>query len=158
MARASAPFLPLLGGRPALGRWLMPHEEGATAPNVVLLSYAQWVTPWGADPNVLGRTVRFNTTTYEIIGVMPRDLDVRGLHPRAERDAASFWIPIGTEPSDFQAFSQNYEAIVRLAPGVTAQTARDELYTLMRGHRAPPTMACACCRASPPSPRPCVLR
>jgi hypothetical protein len=72
----------MLGGRPALGRWLRLDEEGTAAPQVVLLSYSQWLTRWGGDPNVVGRTVRLNTSSYEIIGVMPRDFELHSLHPR----------------------------------------------------------------------------
>ena len=136
VAKASAGFLTMLGGRPALGRWLRPDEEGAKAPAVALLSYQDWLARWNGDPGVLGQTVRLNTTLYEIIGVMPRDFAVRSLHPRGERAAPALWIPIGTDQSDFQAFSQNYEAIARLPVGMSAEQSAHELFGLLQRHRS----------------------
>jgi hypothetical protein len=39
---------------------------------VALLSYDLWQARFGADPSVVGRTVRLNAEPVTIIGVMPK--------------------------------------------------------------------------------------
>lgn len=59
---------------PALGRLFRPGEyteagEGAT----VVLAYDHWRREFGADPDVVGRTLIVNGRAMEIIGVAPRE-------------------------------------------------------------------------------------
>ena len=60
-----------MGVSPALGRDFRPEEETVGRHRVVLLSDALWRRRFGADPSVVGRTIAFNGTTFEIIGVLP---------------------------------------------------------------------------------------
>ena len=56
----------------ALGRPLQPADDLPGAPPVVVLSFAFWQSAFGADPEVIGRTVRLNGSPIEIVGVSPR--------------------------------------------------------------------------------------
>jgi putative ABC transport system permease protein len=38
----------------------------------LILSDSVWRTTYGNDPNILGKTVKLNGTSYVVIGVMPR--------------------------------------------------------------------------------------
>ena len=68
----SGDFFHVLGVPPALGRGFLPEEESPSAKGaVVVLSHAQWTSGFGADPGVLGRTVRLNGLDFTVIGVAP---------------------------------------------------------------------------------------
>jgi predicted permease len=106
----------LLGVRPALGR-LPAEEEGAPdGPQVALLSDALWRTVFGADPQVLGRVIELNGSSREVIGVMPPDYDF----PTPETE---LWIPDQLDPASENFGGHHIEAIARLAPGATVESA-----------------------------------
>src|SRR3954469_3885804 len=64
-------FFPLLGVEPIIGRSFSEEEcEGRYySPPAMLLSYGFWRTRFGADPNVVGRTLTLNKTPVTVIGV-----------------------------------------------------------------------------------------
>jgi putative ABC transport system permease protein len=70
----------LLGSRPALGRALQAGEDRADE-RVAVLGDGLWRRRFGADPAVVGRTVRLDGEPHAIVGVMP----------------ASFTFPAGAE-------------------------------------------------------------
>lgn len=74
-ARVTANFFRTLGMKPVLGRTFLPDEDGLDHPEnaarSVVISYRLWQEDLGADPNVLGRTLRVDSVPYTIIGVAP---------------------------------------------------------------------------------------
>jgi predicted permease len=67
--RVNANFFNLLRATPLTGRFFTAAEDGADGPPVVVLSEALWRRSFGADPAVVGKTVRINSNTFTIIGV-----------------------------------------------------------------------------------------
>lgn len=61
----------MLGLRPALGRLILPDDDRAGAQPVIVLSEAYWRRRFGADPSAIGRTLRVQNVTFEIVGVAP---------------------------------------------------------------------------------------
>ncbi|HEY5558322.1 MAG TPA: ABC transporter permease, partial [Steroidobacteraceae bacterium] len=59
------------GVAPELGRTILPRDAMQSAAPVVVLSHKLWTERFGADPAVIGRTVRVNGKSSEVIGVMP---------------------------------------------------------------------------------------
>jgi putative ABC transport system permease protein len=76
-ALVTANFFRALGVKPALGRTFLPDEDGiqnpSSASKVAVISNHLWQETFGSDPNILGRTIRLNSNTYAIIGVMAPD-------------------------------------------------------------------------------------
>jgi predicted permease len=76
-ARVTANFFRTLGIKPLLGRAFLPDEDGLEHPEnatkSVFVSYRLWQEELGADPNVLGRTLRVDSVPYTVIGVAPAD-------------------------------------------------------------------------------------
>lgn len=70
----------VLGVRPAIGRWLAPEDEprGGPAAPVVVIGDTFWRTTFGADPAVVGRTLRVEAHDLRIVGVLPPAF--RGVH------------------------------------------------------------------------------
>jgi putative ABC transport system permease protein len=78
---AAHDFFATLGISAARGRIFTEEEDRRGAPIAAVISDRYWRSAFNADPNVLGRTVRFSgarVTFATIIGVLPRGF--RGLH------------------------------------------------------------------------------
>jgi putative ABC transport system permease protein len=73
-ARVTAEFFKTLGVKPVLGRTFLQGEDGldggSAASKVAVIGYDTWQNTLNGDPNVLGRTIQINQTSYAIIGVM----------------------------------------------------------------------------------------
>lgn len=73
-AIVSGNYFDVLGVRPLIGRTFLPEED--RTPNthpVVVIGYGLWERRFGADPNVLGRTITLNEHGFTVIGVAPKD-------------------------------------------------------------------------------------
>ena len=118
----SAPYFDVLGVSPAAGRGFRRDEDLVAGRNpVTVLSHGLWQRRFGADPSVVGRTVRLGSTTYEVIGVMPRGFS--GL-----TDQAELWIPFTMGGFQLESRGTRWlRAIGRLAPGASVDQARTEL-------------------------------
>src|SRR5215472_2954873 len=69
----SSNLLPLLGTRPVMGRVFKAGDEVPGQSRLVILSYYLWQTKFGADPNIIGRTITLDDFAREIVGVMPAE-------------------------------------------------------------------------------------
>src|SRR5580704_14896562 len=66
-------FFEVMGLHPVLGRLIDMRDDGPKAAGVVVLTYHFWTTALKSDPNVLGKTLRLDSTgprTATIIGVL----------------------------------------------------------------------------------------
>ncbi len=126
-ARVSASLFPLLGIDPFVGR-TFTKEEDRPGVLVAVLSYGLWQRRFGADPNVLGKTVNLDRTLYTIIGVMPRDFQfpLKGL---LGGEPAVLWVPMSFTPKELGDLGNNYVvcAVARLKPGVTLTKANADV-------------------------------
>ena len=68
---ASASFFPLLGVRPALGRFFTADEDRPGGPAIVVLSFALWRSAFGGDSAVIGRQLQLGRGSYTVIGIAP---------------------------------------------------------------------------------------
>src|SRR5579862_1115134 len=115
-------FFATLGVRPLLGRDFAAGEDVATGPNVAILTYKFWVTHFGGDRQVVGRTMELDDKSVNIIGVLPREFEF------APVGEAEIWVPLHLE-TDF-ATRRNLRwmpVIGRLAPGATPAEAAAEM-------------------------------
>jgi putative ABC transport system permease protein len=69
----STDFLGTLGVTPALGREFTAQEEIAGSVPAVVISQRLWREVFQRDPGVLGRSIKLDTTTYTIVGVLPEN-------------------------------------------------------------------------------------
>jgi len=118
-AKVTADFFTVLGVAPQLGRTLLPEEQGAGAPRVVVLGYDLWQSRFGADRQIVGRTVELDAEPFTVVGVMPA---------RFQYNGTSFWFPF---PFDIREAPQRwYTVIGRLAPGASLALTDAELKTI----------------------------
>jgi predicted permease len=127
MGRAvSGNYFTALGAGAMLGRTLLPEDSaGAYGSPVLVLSYQSWQRRFGADPNVLGRSILIRGNSYEIVGVSrPGFMGV-------ETGANGFYIPLTASNS------LNFHKVVgRLKEGITPQQAHAALSVWARQHTA----------------------
>ena len=127
VVRISANFLHVLGVDPLLGRSFLPDEDSPGGAPVVMIAASLWQRRFGADPQVVGKTVTLDATVYTIVGVLPPGFDF-------PLPAASVWLPRPAEPSAIppqsRPMSSILTAVARLGPGVSMQQAAAELRVL----------------------------
>jgi predicted permease len=71
VGQVTSNFLSMICPKPQLGRFFLPSEEGWSAPKVLILSDGLWRRRFGGDPAIVGKSVRLNTKSYMVAGVMP---------------------------------------------------------------------------------------
>lgn len=134
---ASASLLPTLGVHPALGRGFLPQEDASVsgqAAQVVLVGDAFWRARLGGDPNVLGTTLTLNGLPFQVVGVLPPGFRFLALLP-VKSDVLGrqeVWIPLGNEPLGASPGPPMWDAIGRLAPGVTLEQATRETQAILQ--------------------------
>jgi predicted permease len=141
---ASANLFSLLGVRLALGRAFRPEEvppEGDAA-RVVVLSHELWQRRFGADQDVVGTTVRLDAESYEVVGVLPAGFrmtsDLITTHQNGgtiDAGLRDVWLPLGSDGVDC---GNCFELLGRLAPGRTAEQARQEIQPLLTAQTPDP--------------------
>src|SRR5271154_940881 len=65
-------YFSMLGATPQIGRLFGPQDFALGFASVVVISDGLWRRSYGADPNVLGRTLRIDNDPLTIMGVLPR--------------------------------------------------------------------------------------
>ena len=76
--RVSSGFIAGLGVQPQIGRSLLIDDFAGAAEPSALISHLLWTEQYGADPQVVGRTLRLlsesatgGTATFRVVGVLP---------------------------------------------------------------------------------------
>ncbi|MDQ3907960.1 MAG: ABC transporter permease [Acidobacteriota bacterium] len=128
-ASVSADIFPMLGAQAARGRVFTGDEDREGAQPVVVLSDSAWRSRFGADPNVVGKTVSLNFRPTTVVGVMPA-----GFKFPVEPEKVEYWTPLG---SDSTVVSRSKDrgidflhAVARVKQGVKAEEAQAELATV----------------------------
>jgi putative ABC transport system permease protein len=90
-AYLTANTLPLLGVKPQLGRFFSEAEDREGAAPVMVISHDLWVSSFGRDPNIIGKSFLFGTAGKRrtVIGVMPA-----GFKFPADVEKSDYWAPL----------------------------------------------------------------
>src|SRR5207253_7233198 len=72
--RVTANLCDLLGIQPALGRAFQSEENLPGAPDVAILSHRLWKQRFAGDAAIIGRTIRDQSRSYTVVGVLPPKL------------------------------------------------------------------------------------
>lgn len=113
----------LLGVAPLVGRTFTDDDERPGNQRQLILSHGAWVRRFGADPNVVGKTLQLDDATHTVVGVMPREFR----YPAIDADV-ELWSPLTLDLGALASRPHRmYHAIGRLAPGVTLDRSRQDM-------------------------------
>lgn len=118
----SAEFFPAFGITPIIGRNITAEEDRAGGTPVALIGDGLWKRKFASSPEVLGRAITLNGTTYTVVGVAPSQ--ITGLSP------SDVYVPIGqwTDPTfRNRAIGMGMNTVARLKPGSTVEQARADM-------------------------------
>src|SRR6202023_1071470 len=125
----SANYFDAIGVPPMLGRGFLPGEDqGQSAHPVTVISYQLWQGRFRGDPQIIGKTERFDGVLHTIVGVAPE-----GFYGTFVGWRMNFWVPVSMEDT-FEGGAYKLgdrgarwiESYARLKPGVTHAQAQQE--------------------------------
>ena len=117
-ANVDGEFFRVLGVAPVIGRTFSPEEvEIGSAQAAALISHSFWQRRYGADPDVLKKTIRVGNTVRPIVGVLPP-----GFHFPRRTDV---WT--NQTVRETSRTRHAFLAIGRLEPDVSLRQAQTEL-------------------------------
>lgn len=126
-ATVSASLMELIDARAHLGRVVGPEEDRPGGAPVVVLSDGFWRRSFGADEDVVGRTLTADGTSLEVIGVMEPDVRLPQEPGTPAGARTELWIPMGIDPAGPHYNSHVIPMIARMAPEATLEGARADL-------------------------------
>jgi putative ABC transport system permease protein len=109
----------VLGQAPLIGRAFMPGDERPGAETVAILGSRLWKNRYGADPAILGRTMRINGQPATVIGVMPDGVRFPV--------SAELWAPFVPTTAQRARDARPLTVFARLRDGVSVAQARTEM-------------------------------
>ena len=126
--RVTGEFFSALGMRPAAGRVLARQDEIERGPSVVV-SDQLWRRLFGADPQLVGRTLRLDGVSHVVVGIMPPSFQF----PDRE---VEIWAPLNLDREREDRAEHSLSVVARLRDDGSWQQARAELGSLMAHHEA----------------------
>ena len=121
--RATPSLFTTLQTGAALGRVFTEAEARPGSDHVIVLSHTLWKNRFGANPNLIGQTIRLNTESYTVLGVMPEHF----YFPTPRTQA---WVPFAFTPAEMTDEERGNEyssSIARLKPGATHASIQRDL-------------------------------
>lgn len=125
----SGQYFEVVGIRPFLGRLLQrADDDHPGASDAAVLSWSEWNSDFGADPNIVGKPIRLNRHSYTVVGVAPPGFN--GTEKFLQTDV---FIPIANEASldgvdwlESRTRPAPY-GLVRIKDGVTGAQVQSDL-------------------------------
>ena len=132
IASMSGNALDVLRARASIGRTFGPSEESGAASNVVVLLDGIWRRRFGADSNIVGRTIAMTGGVRRVIGVMPPEFRVP-TYEGAELLTPRTLSGILSNPNSAQV--RVFRMFGRLKPGVSTEMASADVNRAMHALR-----------------------
>jgi putative ABC transport system permease protein len=127
---ASPELFEMIGATPLVGRLYGRADDSPDAASVVVLSEGYWRRRFGADPDVVGRTIRINENPFTVIGVLPEAYDVPIAAEFGGTGTHDLWMPPAFPPEARTATGRYLQVFGQLKPAVTLEAARAEMGTV----------------------------
>jgi predicted permease len=129
-------YFDVMGLRPVLGRLLNASDDGPNAAGAAVLTHRFWRTSLNADPTVIGKTIRLDSRTATVVGILepsvpyPADTEIIANVVTSPHHLGATMVT--------QRTHRMTELFGRLAPGATIEAAHTELTeahaAMMRAH------------------------
>ncbi len=128
--------LGILGIPPMLGRWFTREDDSPGTPETALLTYGYWRRKFGGSLSVIGQTITVDGKPRTVIGILP---------PRfhfLDMEDPAVILPFKFDRNKTKLGNFSYEAVARLKPGATIQSASADVARMLpivnRSFPAPP--------------------
>jgi predicted permease len=123
-ARISASAFGLLGTGFERGRGFTADEDSPHGTRVVILSDGLWRRSFGADANIVGKTVRIDGTPRTVVGVAPESF-------RFPDAVTQLWLPTELDSAATFGGAFGHQTFARLKPGVSIRALQTELNSIL---------------------------
>ena len=117
-------------------RWAAHGNPHDTTPGFlpeVVISDGLWKRAFGADPHILGKSLRLDNDVYQVAGVMPASFRDQG--QTSEQRGTDLWAAAGfygdPAPPPMRSTRFPFETIARLQPGLSPEAAQGRLDALV---------------------------
>ncbi len=113
-------FFSTLGAGPVVGRVFTEGDGFQNTGDSAVLSYGFWTRRFGADPAIVGRTIRLNGRMVTIVGVAPERFQGTGIV------SPDMWLPLSSR-------GRTQGAVIvggRLKPGIPTSQSAAEMATI----------------------------
>lgn len=133
----TASYWRLLGVRPELGRFFTEDEDRIGGPRIAVVGHRLWVSRFGGERSVLGRTIDFGHGPFAIVGVAPKGFT------GVDLGRVDIWLPLETAGAllmgeEWLGDSRGrywLRAVGRVAPDVSVAVAADAATAAHRAGR-----------------------
>jgi predicted permease len=129
----SPSYFAVLGVDAQLGRTFDPHDATPGFNLEVVISDGLWKRAFGADPHILGKSLRIDNDLSRVVGVMPASFRDQG--QTSEERNTELWAAGGfsgpPSPPPMRGTRFPYETIARLQPGLSPEAAQGRLDALV---------------------------
>ncbi|HEY3739428.1 MAG TPA: ABC transporter permease, partial [Bryobacteraceae bacterium] len=123
----SGNYFQVLGVGPAVGRVLLPEDDGKPNENpVAVLTYSYWQSRFAGDPSIVNQMIIVNNVPFKVLGVVERGFD--GMEVG---NASEIFVPISMQLTMFPVPDllkdrrfRFLQVFGRLKPGVTVEQAK----------------------------------
>jgi putative ABC transport system permease protein len=126
-------YFAVLGFDAQLGRTFNPHDATPGFNNEVVISDGLWKRAFGADPHILGKTLRLDNDPAHVVGVMPASFRDQG--QTSKERGTDLWAACGffgdPAPPPMRSTRFPFETIARLQPGLSPEAAQGRLAALV---------------------------
>jgi putative ABC transport system permease protein len=117
-----------------LGRTFDPHDSTPGFNLEVVISDGLWKRGFGADPHIIGRSLRLDNDVYHVVGVMPASFRDQGR--TADERNTELWAAAGfagdPAPPPLRSNRLLLGTIARLKPGLSIAAAQSHLDALVQ--------------------------
>src|SRR5580704_3639382 len=129
-ARTQSSLLEMLGGKPLLGRLLLPEDDKPGKADVAILSERIWKRLFNSDPGIVGKTIVLNGNPFIVAGILQpgfalTDEVMPSETPMGKMDIFAP-LPLGADAVKNRG-DENYNIMVRLKPGVSVKQAQADI-------------------------------
>ena len=129
----SPSYFAVLGANAQLGRTFDPHDPTPGFNLEVVISDGIWKRAFGADPHILGRSLRLDNDVFHVVGVMPASFRDQGRN--SDERSTDMWAAAGffgdPAPPPMRGTRFPFETIARLEPGLSPEAAQGRLDALV---------------------------
>jgi putative ABC transport system permease protein len=118
--RVGAHYFDALGMKAILGRTFAGDEDQLGKEKVAVISHALWLSRFGGDPGIIGRTIELDGEAITAVGVLPGG-------GTFDRSFNEIWLPLAFKPENMTRNFHWFGSTGKLKRGVSLATARADM-------------------------------